>query len=104
MHKVSKSDTLCKRTVNDAGLSCPKQVNLNEVIEVDMRQQNTLMKYNTFTGLPLRQGVKAVEWRDEHRERVWLCNPWTGNPRDPRDILSDTQGYLIVPPFEPLFF
>ena len=34
--------------------------------------------------------------------RTMLFNPYTGKPRDPRDIASDPAGVLMVDPDEPL--
>lgn len=34
--------------------------------------------------------------------RTMLFNPYTGHPRDPRDIASDPEGVLMVDPDEPL--
>lgn len=34
--------------------------------------------------------------------RTMLFNPYTGRPRDPRDIASDPAGVLMVDPDEPL--
>lgn len=34
--------------------------------------------------------------------RTMLFNPYTGKPRDPRDIASDPAGTLMVDPDEPL--
>lgn len=34
--------------------------------------------------------------------KTMLFNPYTGKPRDPRDIASDPEGKLIVDPDEPL--
>lgn len=33
---------------------------------------------------------------------VMLFNPYTGKPRDPRDIASDPQGLALIDPDEPL--
>lgn len=34
--------------------------------------------------------------------RTMLFNPYTGKPRDPRDIQSDPEGILMLDPDEPL--
>lgn len=34
--------------------------------------------------------------------RTMLFNPYTGKPRDPRDIASDPAGVLMIDPDEPL--
>lgn len=62
-------------------------------------------------------GMKSIQWRDgagafysRHEpgtllyaaQPVVLFNPYTGQPRDPRDIESDPHGKLIVKPGAPL--
>lgn len=45
----------------------------------------------------LRQhGNRPVDPAAAHLENPLRINPWTGLPRDPRDIESDPQGQLIV--------
>jgi hypothetical protein len=34
--------------------------------------------------------------------KTMLFNPYTGRPRDPRDIQSDPEGILVLDPDEPL--
>lgn len=38
----------------------------------------------------------ATLWRKHHGQVAWLYNPYTGMPRDPRDIGYDTFGHLLV--------
>lgn len=68
-----------------------------------MRQQYTLMKFDSATGEPNPYPSHADQWRDWHgKATAWLFNPWTGTRRDAGDVGSDTFGMLILPPGEPL--
>lgn len=46
--------------------------------------------------------VTADAYRKSHPENIWYYNPWTGQPRDPRDVETDPQGLMIVAPGAPL--
>lgn len=68
-----------------------------------MKQQQTLMKHDPATGEPRPYPSHAAQWREWHgRMTAWLFNPWTGARRDARDVGSDVQGHLIIPPGEPV--
>ena len=69
-----------------------------------MKQQQTLMKFDPATGEPKPYPSHADQWREWHgKATAWLFNPWTGTRRDARDVGSDIQGQLILPPSEPLY-
>ena len=56
------------------------------------------MEYNPLTGEEFLVGPHYPdEYRAYHGPVAWLYNPWTGDPRDPRDIGSDPLGHLIAP-------
>ena len=59
--------------------------------------QNDLMKYDPATGEEKPYPSHAEQYRIYHGSIAWLYNPWTGQPRDPRDIGSDCFGYLVQP-------
>ncbi len=68
------------------------------------RQQHTLMRFDPATGIEQPYPSHAEQWREWHgRCTAWLCNPWTGERRDARDVGSDPFGQLIVPPGEPVY-
>lgn len=65
----------------------------------EKHMQDTLMVYspaNSDDIMPYPSDAK--QWREYHGKEAWLYNPWTGEPRDARDIGSDTFGHLIQPP------
>lgn len=62
-----------------------------------MKEQQALMKFDPATGLPQPYPSHAAQYREWHGLVAWLFNPWTGERRDPRDIGSDVQGFLIWP-------
>lgn len=64
--------------------------------------QFKLMKFDPATGVEHPYPSHAAQWREWHGTTAWLFNPWTGDPRTPQDIGSDTFGLLIKPPQEPL--
>ena len=57
--------------------------------------QNRLMNYDPVTGEIRPYPSHAEQYRKWHGLTAWLFNPWTGKKRDPRDIGSDVQGFLI---------
>lgn len=69
-----------------------------------MKQQSTPFKFSPIDGNRYKwvPDMTAERWRNARNAR-WLFNPWTGACRDERDIESDPQGLLIVPPGEPLY-
>lgn len=58
---------------------------------------NKLMKFDPVTGFEKPYPSEAKQFREYHGKAAWLYNPFTGTPRDPRDIGSDTFGLLIIP-------
>lgn len=56
------------------------------------------LKFNPLDGSRLFVEYTADECRKTVPGRSWKYNPWTGEGRDNRDIASDPQGLLIVPP------
>lgn len=54
----------------------------------------------TGNGIPLSK--TASIYRKLKPQAIWNFNPWACNRRDPRDIETDPQGLLIVPPNESL--
>jgi hypothetical protein len=66
------------------------------------RSWNAAIKYTTPPASPVQEPVayRQTGWaahRDHYAVPV-LFNPYTGHPRDVRDVQSDPQGILIVPP------
>lgn len=64
--------------------------------------QNTPFKFSPVTGKPVTAGLDITS---ANRSRMfssidWLFNPWTGEHRAGKDVESDPQGRLIVPPGE----
>lgn len=59
--------------------------------------QNELMMFDPVDGSPKPYPSHADQYRKWHGKVAWLFNPLTGQKRDPRDIGSDVQGFLIVP-------
>jgi ATP-dependent protease HslVU (ClpYQ) peptidase subunit len=66
-------------------------------------QQHLPMIFDPATGLGIIGINIADEYRKWHGNKAWLYNPWTGEPRDPRDIASNVFGQLIIPPGEPVY-
>lgn len=54
------------------------------------------MHFDPATGRPNPTPVFPSAYRAQHGKIAWLYNPYTGHPRDPRDIGTDTFGHLIV--------
>lgn len=67
-----------------------------------MRNQDTPMKFDPATGWSNPYPSHATQWRHHNGTTAWLFNPWTGDRRTAQDVGSDTFGYLIRPPGEPL--
>lgn len=42
------------------------------------------------------------QFTDSVKREPMLVNPYTGEPRDPRDVESDPFGILVIDPFKPL--
>lgn len=64
-------------------------------------QQETIMKYDPATCRDMPYPSHAAQWRLWCGATLaWLYNPWTGERRDARDVGSDPQGLLIIPPGE----
>lgn len=58
-------------------------------------------EYSPLVGtkmLPTDPGRDPMYWRRSFSGAPWTFNPYTGKRRDPRDILSDPEGWAIVPP------
>lgn len=64
--------------------------------------QQTLMRFDPATGWSNPYPSHAAQWRDFNGSTAWLFNPWTGQRRCAEDVGSDTFGYLITPPSEPV--
>jgi hypothetical protein len=60
------------------------------------------MSFDPATGDPKPYPSHATQWRHYNGTTAWLFNPWTGVRRAAQDVGSDTFGYLIRPPGEPL--
>ena len=61
-------------------------------------QENTPMRFGPGSGAVLPFGpVYAEGYRASNGPVAWIYNPWTGQPRDPRDIGTDVLGHLITP-------
>jgi hypothetical protein len=67
-----------------------------------VRNQDTRMSFDPATGDPKPYPSHATQWRHYNGTTAWLFNPWTGVRRAAQDVGSDTFGYLIRPPGEPL--
>lgn len=59
------------------------------------------MVYDPSNREPHPFPLLASKWRVWHGKVAWLYNPWTGQPRDPRDVGSDPSGLLIDPGVTP---
>ena len=55
-----------------------------------------LMKFDPVTGKEKPYPSEAGQYRQYHGEVAWLFNPYSGTPRDPRDIGTDVMGYGIA--------
>jgi hypothetical protein len=58
-------------------------------------KQEKLMKFDPATNEAAPYPSHAAQYRAYHGRVAWLYNPWTGRPRDPRDIGTDTFGHGI---------
>lgn len=68
-----------------------------------LKQQHTPCRFSPFTGVALTStSTLATFFRDAAPVTRWDYNPWTGARRHDRDIESDPQGLLILPPGEPI--
>ena len=57
--------------------------------------------FDPINGKPMNARSEPVMpelFRSRHPGAPWLYNPWTGEPRDHRDIALDVAGRLITPP------
>lgn len=61
------------------------------------QREKGIMSFDPVSGKPAVIKFTPHEYRQYHGLIAWLYNPWTGEPRDPRDIGSDVQGLLIAP-------
>lgn len=61
------------------------------------RMEKDILVFDPVSGDLAIETFSAEEYRQHHGLVAWLYNPWTGEPRDPRDIGSDVQGLLIEP-------
>lgn len=68
-----------------------------------MRQQHTMMKFDPTSGEQFPYPSSAAHYREYHGRIAWLYNPWTGDKRDLRDVGSDVDGLLILPPGERVY-
>lgn len=59
-----------------------------------MKQQET-MSYDPSDRKTKPYPSHAEQFRDHHRGKAWIYNPWSGQIRDSRDIRSDVYGRLI---------
>ena len=59
------------------------------------QRQDDLMLFDPATGEEKPYPSHSDQYRIYHGQVAWLYNPWTGQPRDARDIGSDCFGYLI---------
>lgn len=59
------------------------------------QRQDDLMNFDPATNTPHPYPSHANQYRIYHGQVAWLYNPWTGKPRDARDIGSDCFGFLI---------
>jgi len=57
-----------------------------------------LMKYCPAYGTLNPYPSEANQYREYRGTIAWLFNPYTGEPRDPRDIGSDVNGLALVAP------
>lgn len=63
--------------------------------------QKSFLIFNPLTGGPLGSDIYADAYRAiTGYLGAWDYNPWSGKLRDIRDIKSDPQGLLILPPGE----
>lgn len=64
--------------------------------------QRTPFKFSPVTGKPVTadQDITDVNLSRMMSSLDWLFNPWTGGRRAGKDVESDPQGRLIVPPGE----
>lgn len=62
--------------------------------------QDATMRFSPVNGLKAPDWTlypsHAAQFRAYHGPVAWLYNPWTGRPRDPRDIGTDPTGILIA--------
>lgn len=64
----------------------------------DVREpQEEPLRYDPATGEKIDTPITAQTYRLFLGVVAWLFNPWNGVKRDPRDIGSDVQGFLITP-------
>jgi hypothetical protein len=55
-----------------------------------------IMRFDPAYGTPNPYPSEAEQYRYWHGHIAWLFNPYTGAPRDPRDIGTDVTGLAIV--------
>ena len=70
-------------------------ISIYELYSLDLEQEK-VMEYDPATGEKGCEPNLPDKYRKFHGKLAWLYNPWTGDKRDPRDIGSDVQGFLIV--------
>lgn len=67
-----------------------------------MCDQDVPIDYDPTTGRELHKTqwlrVSASKYREYYGVIAWVFNPWTGQPRDLRDVGSDVEGKLIEVP------
>lgn len=78
------------------------QQKMSELIELKAklaqdRKEKGIMLFDPVSGQAAKDQFTPHGYRTHHGLVAWLYNPWTGEPRDPRDIGSDVQGLLIAP-------
>ena len=66
-------------------------------------RQHSVMLFDPQTGEPYPYPSEATQYRVWHGLTAWLFNPWTGSRRMAGDVGSDVQGFLILPPEEPVY-
>lgn len=76
---------------------CMKLQTLLKTRLVTTRRDKGIILFDPVSGNVSKDIFTLEEYRQHHGLVAWLYNPWTGEPRDPRDIGSDVQGLLIEP-------
>lgn len=86
---------LLNRHIDCACMNCRmKAVNSKDTSYTDKKY----LMFDPLTGSPYSVVIDSREWRLNNPNVTWLYNPWTGELRDGRDVLSDREGFLLVPP------
>lgn len=67
-----------------------------QVAQMDKRILQATIEFSDL--LDIQEKMSRLPAPTDQDHPPVLFNPYTGKPRDPRDVSSDPQGVLIIPP------